>query len=212
MLRIRHKKFGALFLSVLLTVTGLICIGHGLRAQTALFSGGNAITTTVFNQFALFNGTDTETTLTFRQIILSAGLSAASGTRMRVTGQWGVNATGAVLTGMYIGQVGASQPDFKGNQAQVLWGGSASPAFSSDAQVVSDWTTLGETYDNTKDYMVAWGSLAVGYYKYNQNGQGGTVAKSWFLDFDNTQYSQTVGTGFSVANQNLYFIGKIEVQ
>lgn len=172
-----------------------------------------ATITTVFNQLALLISNDTETTVSFRQVLLTPGLSAATATQARVTIQWGTNATGSALNGMYIGQVGAAEPNFNGNQVPVLWSGGASPTFVSNGQATSDWVTLGEAWDNTKKYMVAWGAAAGGWFKYNDASAGATTCNAYFLDGDGTQYSQTTGSGFTNdTNNHLYFIGKVEVK
>lgn len=212
------------FISAILFVAGLLCLAQEAPAQRALLLGvgGKATSqtiTTVYNQLALLVGNDGETDVTFRQVLLTPGLSAASGaTQFRITVQWGTSVSGSLLSGIYGGRAGVTLPNFDGNQVQVFWtgvGGTVSPPFASNTQFLSDWTTFGggQTFDNTKNFMIAWGAAIGGQFKYNDASAGGTVADAYFLDFDSTQYSQTTAVGFTHdTNNHLYFVGKMEVR
>lgn len=85
--------------------------------------------TVVYNQTALMAGTndgDLNNGQNYRVSIPASVLGAASGNQMRVSMMWGTLATavGNGITSMWMGQRGATDPDFSGNQVQVKWGGS----------------------------------------------------------------------------------------
>lgn len=117
--------------------------------------------TVVFDGSSALAGTDDgngNQNFNMRQLITAAALSSASGTQMRVTVLWGTGegteTPGAdAFWGGQSAQNGTAH--FSGNQVQFTFSGSTSINGSAAGTVVSDWMTLGETYDNTKEYCFA---------------------------------------------------------
>jgi hypothetical protein len=93
---------------------------------------------------------------TFVQVIPAANLDAVSGTQMRVSVFANMSITETAT--IYVGQKAAAGDayDFNGNQVQLLWSTSGTLAGSgASTTFVSDWVTLGEAFDEAKDYVIA---------------------------------------------------------
>lgn len=86
----------------------------------------------------------------------NASTSAASGSQLRVTVEFNSFVSGATAL-IYVGQKGAGDAyDFTGTQVQLLWSGVGTITGDGSTMVyTSDWVTLGEAYDETKDYNFA---------------------------------------------------------
>lgn len=96
----------------------------------------------------------------FRHIVKAAVLGAATGTQMRVTLLFGTAETTETpaIDDMWVGQAAASGNayDFNGNQVQLKFSGGNSINGAAAGAVVSDWVTLGEAYDSSKNYVFAF--------------------------------------------------------
>src|SRR5258705_7837287 len=100
--------------------------------------------------------------LAWRHVISAAALSAGTGTQVQVVFRSGTSTAAAAatpcVTGAWIGQAAsAGSRNFTGNQVQLKFGGSNTfDITSSNQNVTSDIATLGENFDNTKDYIVSF--------------------------------------------------------
>lgn len=173
--------------------------------------------TVVVDQSTALAGTDDgdgNGNANFRQLINTAALGAATGTQVRVTVLFGTaeGSESPAIDDMWIGQkAAAGNPyDFNGNQVQVKFGGGSSINGSAAGVVVSDFVTLGEAYDNTKSYIIAFHAT---------NGKNANISLATISQF--TQYfiggasnsSTTAPSGIWSTNvNNLGFIEKIEIQ
>jgi hypothetical protein len=116
--------------------------------------------TTVYDQTTALTGTDDgdgNQNQNLRFVLPTALLSAASGTQCQLVFRWGTaepSEAGAV-TSCFFGQIGATEPNFAGDQVQVKFGGSASFSGSAAGVVTSDVFTLAQSFDNTKRYVCA---------------------------------------------------------
>jgi hypothetical protein len=94
--------------------------------------------------------------ITFVQLLAAGNLGAATGTQARVTVKFAAlpNLGGARV---YIGQKAAAGDayDFNTTPAQVLFGGGNIVGDGVTLTFVSDFVTLPEAYDETKDYLVS---------------------------------------------------------
>jgi len=96
------------------------------------------------------------------RVVITSGLASASGTQAQVSfrsGNAGVAGATPTITGAWIGQgAGAGSTSFKGNQVQLKFAGANtfSITVGSGQTVTSDVVTLGETFDNTKNYIVSF--------------------------------------------------------
>lgn len=95
------------------------------------------------------------------RVVFTSGLASASGNQAQVSFRSGnTSAAGATPTvsGAWIGRgAGAGSTSFTGNQVQLKFGGSAGFNITASGQTTtSDVVTLGENFDNTKDYIVSF--------------------------------------------------------
>jgi hypothetical protein len=117
--------------------------------------------TTVLNCASL-DGTDdggSDNAVTLRLVISAAALAAATGNKFQVTYRSG-NASGSnspAISGAWIGQAAsAGSLNFNGNQVQIKFAGANTANITAANQTItSDIGTFGETFDNTKDYIIA---------------------------------------------------------
>lgn len=158
--------------------------------------------TTVFDASATLAGTDDGNgngNFNFRQLFAPAGLSAATGTQIRLTFLFGTGepTESGAIDAVFVGQkttttISSASTDaiFTGNQVQVTFSGSTSVNGSAAGVAVSDFITLGETYDNTKSYMVAW------------HGASGKNCNISIAVFSNTSQAFCSTSGGSTASQS----------
>lgn len=173
--------------------------------------------TTVYDKSATLAGTDdgaNDTSVNFRVVHKAAVLGAATGTQARITFLFGVSSASVsnAVSSVEIGQAAAAghEYDLNGNQVQVLFGGVGTLNSSAGGTFVSDWVTLGEAYDNTKNYVVAFHMI---------NSATPSLAEAavtnvdLFFDGGGTDNSSTsvVTLGNTVAN-TASAITKIEIQ
>ena len=118
--------------------------------------------TTVLDASALDGTTDggSDNSVTFRIVISAAALAAASGNQAQVVFRSG-NPSGSAsptISGAFIGQAAsAGSLNFSGNQVRLTFaGGNTANVTAANQNVTSDVVTLGETFDNTKDYIVSF--------------------------------------------------------
>lgn len=147
-------------------------------------------------------------------VLPAATLSAATGDQASVTLFLRTFSSGDTLTA-YIGQAAGSGDayDFAGNQVQLLWSGSGTLTGSdlTDSTYASDFVTLGETYDETKNYLVAVqfvGGLVDGRYVDGVGG-GGNYYKL------GAEASTTDKTGYTLENgvtNRAQHVTKLEIQ
>jgi hypothetical protein len=95
----------------------------------------------------------------FRIVISAAALAAATGNKVQVSFRSG-NASGSnspAIAGAFVGQAAsAGSLNFTGNQVRLTFsGGNTANITAANQTVTSDVVTLGETFDNTKDYIVS---------------------------------------------------------
>jgi len=182
--------------------------------------------TVVFDASATLAGTDDGNgngNFNARQLFTPAALSAASGNQIRLTLLFGTaeGSETAAIDAVWVGQrtttTIVSPPTssiFTGNQVQVLFGGSGSVNGSAAGVVVSDWITLGENWDNTKGYMVAWHG-ATGK---TSNVSIGTVSNTAQAFYSGTVGGSTASQTTASPNMDLLnattaaLISKIEIQ
>jgi len=89
---------------------------------------------------------------TIRQIIPATILSDVSGTKIRLTLQFGNN--GAIVDKMYIGKRGPGDAyDFDGGQVQLFVGGSATYSFAANTPTLTDEATFSS--DGTTNLVLA---------------------------------------------------------
>jgi hypothetical protein len=126
--------------------------------------------TIVFNQTTLLTGTDDgggDGNITLRQTLAAALLSSAIGNKITVSVLAGTSnpASTQMFTNMFIGQAAAgatgAAPSFTGNQVRVTWSGVNTLTLGAAGTATSDAITLGENWDNTKNYIVAWDTPSV---------------------------------------------------
>lgn len=94
-----------------------------------------------------------------RQVLAPAVLTAQAGcNQVRVSFLFFGGGQGYAIGKCFIGQMGASAPNFAGDQAQVTFNGGADTFISltTNAAFVSDWVTLPQNWDATKSYVVAF--------------------------------------------------------
>lgn len=120
---------------------------------------------TVVFTTAVLNGTDDgggDGNINARLIFPAGVLSAAAGaTQVRVTLLMGTGCPtiSGAITSCWVGRgAGSGSQNYNGNQTQCLFGGSSSANVSAAASILSDWATFAasETFDNTKDLIVAY--------------------------------------------------------
>lgn len=156
--------------------------------------------------------------INWRQLIKATALGVASGGQLRLTFQFGSSAAALSpsITSIYVGRAsatGANSHDFSGNQVQLLFGGGATISSTGASSLsLSDWVTLGEAYDNTKDYLFAFHTASGtsshitnialsnvrGWYNFNSGSDTSAI----------TAFSDDSGGGFG----NGISIAKIEIQ
>lgn len=124
--------------------------------------------TTVFDGSSL-DATDdggANAAVTFRILFPANLLSAASGNQIQVSFRTGTgSAAGSPdVSGAWVGRgAGAGSINFTGNQVQLKFSGSNTFNVTGASQTVTaDVATLGENFDNTKDYVVAFRMDAIG--------------------------------------------------
>lgn len=181
--------------------------------------------TTVFDKSGtgpgLLGGTDDgdgNGNLNFRQIIQNAALGAATGTQMRVSLLFGTAETSETpaIDDLWGSQVAASgHPyDDNGNQVQFKFSGGNTINGSAAGLVASDWVTLGEPYDNTKDYVFAFHPTSGKSCNISFVSVGSGVANQWFDPTPGASNSAT--TVVTLSNNSggggLGLIAKIEIQ
>lgn len=100
-----------------------------------------------------------DSSVTFRIVIAANTMSAASGTQIQVSFRSGTasGSNSPAISGAWVGQgAGAGSINFTGNQVQLKFGGSNTFNITAVSQTItSDVVTLGEGFDNTKDYVVS---------------------------------------------------------
>lgn len=117
--------------------------------------------TLVFDKSASLAGTtdsDGNSNINIRQRVPKATLSAASGTACQLTLLFGTDCpTSLALNTLYFGQSdqGANSIKFSGDQVQVKFSGGATVNGGAALVVTSDQFTLAQSFDNTKDYLLA---------------------------------------------------------
>jgi hypothetical protein len=154
--------------------------------------------TTVYDATSLLAGTDDGSSSGFtnhmvmRQRFHAADLAAAPGTQARVTLLWG-NASGSSSTGflnVWFGQAGASNADFTGNQVHLTFSGINTCPSGLSLSVTSDPFTLGETFDNTKDYVLgSWTENTLVPHLSHYQGASGKGADVYLWYASATDYS-----------------------
>jgi hypothetical protein len=103
----------------------------------------------------------------------AALLSAASGSQVRLTMNYGNVGNGTTVK-VYFGQAaGAGDTyDFSGTQVNILFSGVDFVGSGAAANPVSDWITLGESYDESVRYLVAIHNVST--YTYEDSVTGTT--------------------------------------
>jgi hypothetical protein len=119
-----------------------------------------------------------------RVVFLPAGLASVAGAnQMRFTLTFNSGGTGGYSLGTFwCGQIAATEPNFLGDQVQVLFGGNAHLTSPSTAQsFISDWVTLGQNFDATKKYGLSFYVPTV----------GGNLASTLYFDGNVNAWSET---------------------
>lgn len=121
--------------------------------------GGAHAQTTVYNQAGVLTNSWGGNSLGNQRIVIPASLlTAATGNKISVSFLFFGGGSGGITTGTaYIGQAGATDPNFTGDQIQLTFSGSGT--FSSPATAVavtSDFVTLAQPFDVTKKYIVSF--------------------------------------------------------
>lgn len=190
------KRIAAFFI---LLYAGFWCLQQSDAAGwlPLVKSGGGAATWhTVYDKSSVLAGTDDgggDQQINLRDVAASTFLTSGSSTTARITILWGTassTVTGAFIT-TYFGQRNASTISFKGNQVQVLFGGGA-PTSSAAGTNLSDQFTLGETWDSTKDYILAYQIKNDGTVHISQASNTGST--TYFLQTASNESSQTTPT------------------
>jgi hypothetical protein len=92
----------------------------------------------------------------WRQVLKPSGLSAYTGTLVRVTYKWGSACSSSSVTfKSSIGLKGGTEPNFAGDQVPIKFNGGNTISVGPLVSVVSDIIVLPQAFDNTKDYVVA---------------------------------------------------------
>lgn len=174
--------------------------------------------TTVYDKSATLAGTDDgggNGTFNVREVIKAANLSSASGNQIRITVLFGTAApteTPAVDE-MWVGQAAATghEYDFNGNQVRVKFSGGNTINGSAAGTVTSDFVTLGEAYDNTKNYVISF---------YPSSGKQCNLSTAVITNDDeffdggggaSNASTSVVTLGTTIAS-NTAFVTKIEIQ
>lgn len=141
-----------------------------------------------------------------RSVIAAAQLSAAAGTKVRLTLAPPTTGNNTVIAKVYVGHKGAGAADFNGSQVKITFGGSDGVTLvAGGSPVVSDEVAF--TYNSAQDLVVAieyagstdlrFNNSATGVTGYNKAGSG--------------EADDTTVSGYTTAATTLYSIDKIEM-
>lgn len=175
--------------------------------------------TVVYDVTSALIGTDdgdTDATINFRQVIPSSNLSSATGNKCKLEIRFGTlcPTESGTITGMYFGQKGATAPNFTGNQVQVTFSGAGTIDGGAAKVMTSDVLTLGENWDNTKDYVFSihfkTGSTA----SFSVSTLGAVTGPTTYLDGGGADTSSLTvpGNGMALHDTNVvFFVEKISI-
>jgi len=178
------------------------------QARRGIISGRGAIEPaggtwqTVFS-LALTSDATGQSGINLRPGILAAALSGPDGNLVRVTVK-AASVDGMTIDRIYMGNVGASAPDFSGNQVQMFSGGNASFTVGAGASLLLDPVSF--SFNHTLNLLFAChfsGTSSVGILN--------SANETTYFKVTSDESSLTTTSGYSIIASQMRVVSKVEV-
>ncbi len=182
--------------------------------------------TIVYDVTSTLSGTDDgggDANFNTRNVLNPGVLAAATGRKCQLEFRFGTACPTEALsmTSVYFGQGDTTDPsvdsNFNGNQVQVTFGGSGTMGGGAAKVMTSDMMTLGENFDNTKCYVIAFHVSGASGMSWSTSVVGGFAGPQTYVDNGgagnpDTSASTVPGNNMHAHNANtVFFLEKITI-